>query len=971
LLRTRGGGIPLVIVLDDAHDADVSMLGFLAEILSASSGDLSFPNRDFFDVAEPPSDVPLLLLATSWTHRREEQLATAHGFGRWLEELKETGIAHCEFREETALSALKGVEADALYREHLPWINGEQLKDLLAHSTSDTVRPFLAMLRVAQLSESFPTRQSWESLSAEWLTSNLLRVPEDELRQRFMRLSEEAQWAVTCGALIGPEFPEHAVVSALTGFEGSTSVKGNSSAVVWSAALNGASGSAGYLSGPIKLTELPEPPYSNSFFAFDDDQAYRFAWQRGKILPWMLQAATVGTGNFLRAVMESHRSELGPGLRPAVRNSISGALSHNVIASGARLDDPEVMAFAYVLAGWYVYYSTRRHQVDSEPWDLPRMAALQNIVESDKHGIGFEYARCHLACWLSAQGKVDAAREFLHVALDYLAHEAPRSRKAVEVARRLLGLSGEVSQARLRQIEDIAVINSGTCMGDMLMLDLSAARGKVDGAADLLRPHAATNLSAALKLADLLVNRNNRLAAVVVLAPLAEKNETAALKSATLLVESNDRPAAITVLRPLAGRFANIAVRLSGLLADSKDRDGALAVLRPFASRFESAAVRLAGLLIESENRDGAVAVLLPLAARFESVALMLADMLVQAGDHSAAVATLTPLAERFENLAVWLADLLVEGDDAIGAIAVLGRLAGWSEHAALKLAELLNESGDHAGATGALRPLAGRFSNVALRLADLLVKAGDQEGAIAVLRSWSGVSQAAQKLLWLSRTHSVDADTLKWARRCAEGFAERDYHAALVLLACDTRDEPKPNILKAVRKHVKAQRSGVFAWMVHRLWSAEEVTHFLPIGSQDLRSFLSFLWEHSAETPKVPGIANWKCAGLYAQVVHHCFPTFQFAAWSRLLVYAEEHPYCATVLGSIAIGKPEQERALGLLRPHVLSGHQNSVLAFARLAISIGGLDLRYEAEAALAHLATDSEEGKELLVQLANGTI
>ncbi len=97
--RTAGDGLPFVIVVDDAHDADESVIAVLEHIFAG------------------PTPVPVLCVLTAWPDRLAKQSRNREGLGGWLEHAVERDPARCQRH---LLARLKPGELASIVRERAP-----------------------------------------------------------------------------------------------------------------------------------------------------------------------------------------------------------------------------------------------------------------------------------------------------------------------------------------------------------------------------------------------------------------------------------------------------------------------------------------------------------------------------------------------------------------------------------------------------------------------------------------------------------------------------------------------------------------------------------------------------------------------------------------------------------------------------------------------------------------------------------
>jgi hypothetical protein len=287
---------------------------------------------------------------------------------------------------------------------------------------------------------------------------------------------------------------------------------------------------------------------------------------------------------------------------------------------------------------------------------------------------------------------------------------------------------------------------AGDKMAVLGLANLLGRRGDLDEAAQILRAQAeAGDEDATWRLADLLAGRGDPAGAAQILRPLAEAGQEDAARRLTDLLAGRGDPDELRSLAEAGDQDA--ARRLTDLLAERGDLDGAAQMLRPLAATGDQAAFRrLFSLLAGHSDMNWTMQIFDELDALQQSTRADLRKAAAVNRTHLSLLATLRQsmpgdpdelraqadeLRARAdsgdETAARRLADLLAERGDLDGLRA---RADVGDETAAWRLADLLAGRGDLDGAERILRARADAGDqDAARRLADLLAERGDLDG--------------------------------------------------------------------------------------------------------------------------------------------------------------------------------------------------------------------------------------------------
>lgn len=153
---TRGvadGGIPTVIVLDDAHLAQEATLDAISAALVPGVGASS--DTHYIPLGVAPRQSPIMVLVAGRPHNYRSPEGRLSPFARWLNEVEELGIP---LKRVTVPPGLSATEAVRLARDVFPQAPPERVEALIAaDETGLRVNPLVLVSRLVEASGFVPS----------------------------------------------------------------------------------------------------------------------------------------------------------------------------------------------------------------------------------------------------------------------------------------------------------------------------------------------------------------------------------------------------------------------------------------------------------------------------------------------------------------------------------------------------------------------------------------------------------------------------------------------------------------------------------------------------------------------------------------------------------------------------------------------------------------------------------------------
>lgn len=917
----RLGVMPVcVVVLDDAHAVDESVLRLLS-VLLRNDTELLGENLDATAVAAPSLDspferrprlvatdqepaLPTLIIATAWPHSLAE--ADDSAFARWLGEARQ-----CDCLTEVPISDMRADSAEGLLqRLALPAEAHAKVMEQMVGGT-EWVVPLVLAESAARLEEKRDGLTGRIDVDAAYIAS-LPTDPEFHLRDRLRSLGELERGLLTRLAIWGDRPPALLPQVILTA-RGAADPTAKAGAAVSTLSAHLLVSSARRHPGGAELPLMFEQ------LALDHDVSRYLRKRAGPAARQDMHGVALLA---LEAAVETLKQELASGsvavwgsvrqlLRPALQFVAIDELDGDLLMLTANLEGirppslpPSATAFGRLL--WYAY--APESELHAEAAEV--IAAIEQQV------------CCRwspsLARRLVTLGLPSDLLQRVVVAMEALATNTASRSPVVPIAQSAAYEAAGLLDRAAAALEPF----TAHWQVALRLAGIYRTCGLLDDAERVLRPLAKSNDQAAVLLANLLESRGHDGEAERVLGGLAASHQTVTLRLAEFLERRGRFEDAERVLTARARSDEGVALRLIELLERRGKLDAAEELLVSLVGNERAASVALATRFARRRRILEVLPSIRRLATTEGAAALLLATLLEREGRIGEAERVLAPLVAQTA-VAVALARLLERNDRLDDAERVLATHAETNLDVALALASIYKRRNRITDVERVLAPQAERSAPAALALSAIYEETDRLPQAVQVLAGLAPHdTHAALRLATVYESQHQPEQ----AERVLLGFAATDEHAALRLATLyrtsgrlDAAERVLTGLTAPPSQNVVIELASLYA-ATDRFDAAEGVLRGFSKTSRQVATELAELYATRGRVDDAAGVLEDHAAGsdqaAFALATLYREKTQSAGAEGALEARAGD-PYADQERALLCVTLGDLDRAAEILAPH------------------------------------------------------